>query len=136
MAKSNFKLLAKVLRHNQTEIEGHLWQYLRDRRLGGYKFRRQHPIKGFILDFNCPQKKLAVELDGGQHDTNRQIEYDQNRTAILEKEGIKVLRYWDNEVLQNTDGTLMISSRNWKTDNENWLRSIPLTAGNIYFSLQ
>jgi type I restriction enzyme M protein len=106
LAKSNIKILAKVLRLNQTEIEGHLWQYLRDRRLGGYKFRRQHPMKGFILDFYCPQKKLAVELDGGQHDTNHQIEYDQNRTAILEKEGIKVIRYWDNEVLQNTDGIL------------------------------
>jgi very-short-patch-repair endonuclease len=79
---------------------------LRDRRLGGYKFRRQHPIKNFILDLYCPEKKLAVELDGGQHDTKHQIEYDQNRTAILEKEGIKVLRYWDNEVLKYADGIL------------------------------
>ena len=99
-------IFARKLRHNQTEIEGHLWQYLRDRRLGGYKFRRQHPIKDFILDFYCPEKKLAVELDGGQHDTNQQIIYDQNRTAILEKENIKVLRFWDNEALQNTDGIL------------------------------
>jgi very-short-patch-repair endonuclease len=106
LVKSNIKINAKILRHNQTEIEGYLWQYLRDRRLGGYKFRRQHPIKNFILDFYCPEKKLSVELDGGQHDTTRQIEYDQNRTAILEKEGIKVLRYWDNEVFQNTDGIL------------------------------
>jgi very-short-patch-repair endonuclease len=106
LAKSKFKTLAKILRHNQTEIEGYLWQYLRDRRLGGYKFRRQHPIKDFILDFYCPGKKLAVELDGGQHDTTHQIEYDQNRTSSLEKEGIKVLRYWDNEVLQNTNGIL------------------------------
>ena len=106
MAMNKYITLAKILRHNQTEIEGHLWQYLRDRRLGGYKFRRQHPIKDFILDFYCPEKKLAVELDGGQHDTNQQIIYDQNRTAILEKENIKVLRFWDNEALQNTDGIL------------------------------
>jgi len=106
LTKSKIMIFARKLRHNQTEIEGHLWQYLRDRRLGGYKFRRQHPIKDFILDFYCPEKKLAVELDGGQHDTNQQIIYDQNRTAILEKENIKVLRFWDNEALQNTDGIL------------------------------
>lgn len=106
LAKSTIKTLAKILRHNQTETEGYLWQYLRDRRLGGYKFRRQHPIKEYILDFYYPEKKLAVELDGGQHDTDQQIEYDQKRTASLEKEGIKVLRYWNNEVIQNTNGVL------------------------------
>jgi very-short-patch-repair endonuclease len=106
LAKNTINTLAKILRHNQTEIEGYLWQYLRDRRLGGYKFRRQHPLKKYILDLYCPEKKLAVELDGGQHDTIQQIEYDQKRTASLEKEGIKVLRYWDNEVIQNTNGVL------------------------------
>jgi very-short-patch-repair endonuclease len=106
LAKNTINNLAKILRHNQTEVEGYLWQYLRDRRLGGYKFRRQHPLKKYILDLYCPEKKLAVELDGGQHDTTQQIEYDQKRTASLEKEGIKVLRYWDNEVIQNTNGVL------------------------------
>ena len=106
MVKSKIKNVPKILRNSQTEIEGYLWQYLRDRRLGGYKFRRQHPIKEYILDFYCPEKKLAVELDGGQHDTNQQIEYDQKRTASLEKEGIKVLRYWNNEVIQNANGVL------------------------------
>jgi very-short-patch-repair endonuclease len=106
LAKSKIKTFAKILRHNQTEIEGHLWQYLRDRRLGGHKLRRQHPIKEYILDIYYPQKKLAVELESGQHDTTHQIKYDKNRTAILEKDGIKVLRHWDNEVIQNTNGIL------------------------------
>lgn len=106
MVKSNIKIFARQLRKNQTEMESRLWQYLRDRRLGGYKFRRQHPVSGYILDFYCPEKKVAVELDGGQHDLAEQMEYDQIRTDILEKMGIKVLRYWDNAVLQNLDGVL------------------------------
>ena len=106
MVKNKIKVIAKILRHNQTEIEGYLWQSLRNRRLGGYKFRRQHPIKDFVLYFYCPEKKLVVELDGDQHDTIQQMNHDQSRTTILEKEGVKVLRYWNNEVLQNTDGIL------------------------------
>jgi very-short-patch-repair endonuclease len=106
LVKSNIKIFARQLRKNQTEMESRLWQYLRDRRLGGYKFRRQHPVSGYILDFYCPEKKVAVELDGGQHDLAEQMEYDQIRTDILEKMGIKVLRYWDNAVLQNLDGVL------------------------------
>jgi very-short-patch-repair endonuclease len=98
--------LAKTLRKNQTEAEGYLWQFLRDRRLAGYKFRRQYPIGNYILDFYCPQKKLAIELDGGQHGTDRGLAYDQQRATILEKYGIKVLRYWDNEVFQNTNDIL------------------------------
>ena len=106
MVESNIKNFARLLRKYQTEMESHLWQYLRDRRLGGYKFRRQHPVCGYILDFYCPEKKVAVELDGGQHDLDEQMEYDQIRTNILESVGIKVLRYWDNAVLQNPDGVL------------------------------
>jgi very-short-patch-repair endonuclease len=106
MVESNIKIFARLLRKNQTEMESRLWQYLRDRRLGGYKFRRQHPVKRYILDFYCPEKKVAVELDGGQHDLDEQMEYDQIRTNILESVGIKVLRYWDNAVLQNPDGVL------------------------------
>jgi very-short-patch-repair endonuclease len=73
MVKSKIKNLVKILRQNQTEIEGYLWQYLRDRRLGGYKFRRQHPLKEKYLKY-IALKKLVVELDGGQHDTTQQIE--------------------------------------------------------------
>ena len=86
--------LAKTLRKDQTDVEGFLWQFLRAKRLQGYKFRRQHPIGGYILDFYCPEKKLAIEVDGGQHSEDNQMVYDQNRTAILEKDGIRVLRFW------------------------------------------
>ncbi len=102
--KNDAITLAKELRANQTEAETHLWQFLRARRLGGYKFHRQHPIGNYILDFYCPEKKLAVELDGGQHATADQMAYDQNRSAIFEKMGIKVLRHWDHDVFQNTEG--------------------------------
>jgi very-short-patch-repair endonuclease len=106
MAKSKHKALARTLRKNQTDIEGLMWQYLSDRRLGGYKFRRQHPIGNYIVDFYCPKRKLAIELDGGQHDYPKQVDYDENRTTFLVRKGIKVLRYWDNEVLINTEGIL------------------------------
>jgi very-short-patch-repair endonuclease len=106
LVESNIKNFARQLRKNQTEMESRPWQCLRDRRLVGYKFRRQHLVKEFILDFYCPEKKLAVEMDGGQHDSPDQMAYDQNRTKILEKEGIKVLRYWDNETYQNLNGVL------------------------------
>jgi very-short-patch-repair endonuclease len=106
MANNKLTILARILRRNQTEIEGRLWQHLRNRRLGGFKFRRQHPVIGYILDFYCPEKRLAVELDGSQHDLPDQMDHDQNRTNALENEGIKVIRYWDNEVLQNLDGIL------------------------------
>jgi len=104
--KSDTITLAKELRANRTEAETHLWQFLRARHLGGYKFRRQHPIGNYILDFYCPEKKLAVELDGGQHAAIDQMIHDQNRTATLAEMGIIVLRYWDHEVFQNTDGVV------------------------------
>jgi type I restriction enzyme M protein len=100
------KHLARALRKNQTEIEGHLWQFLRGRQLGGYKFRRQHPIGAFVVDFYCPEKKLAIELDGDQHADSGHISYDENRTAILDMKGIKVLRYWDSDVLNDTNSVL------------------------------
>jgi very-short-patch-repair endonuclease len=106
MPMNRNKPLARTLRKNQTEIEGHLWQFLRGRQLGGYKFRRQHPIGAFIVDFYCPEKKLAVELDGDQHAEPGHISYDENREAILDKEGVKVLRYWDSDVLNDTNSVL------------------------------
>jgi very-short-patch-repair endonuclease len=98
--------LDKSLRKNQTDAEGYLWQFLRDRRLAGYKFRRQYPCASYILDFYYPQKKLAIEFDGGQPGTVHGLAYDQHRTSILEDHGIKVLRYWDAGVFQNTNGIL------------------------------
>jgi very-short-patch-repair endonuclease len=78
---------AKNLRRNQTDCESILWQYLRGKRLNDIKFRRQVPIDKYIVDFAALSKKVIVELDGSQHLENNQFDYDQNRTANLEKLG-------------------------------------------------
>lgn len=96
---------ARELRANMPEAEQKLWYYLRAHRFSGYSFRRQHPISAnYIADFVCLDKKLIIELDGGQH--SEQQEYDAKRTVHLEKEGYKVLRFWNNEVFQNTEVVL------------------------------
>ena len=95
---------ARTLRGNATEAEKRIWSKLRDRRLAGHKFRRQVPIGPYIVDFFCPDGKLIVEVDGGQHalDAAR----DEKRTNWLESEGYRVVRFWNNVVLGNTDGVL------------------------------
>jgi very-short-patch-repair endonuclease len=95
---------ARRLRCRQTDAERLLWFRLRDRRLAGLKFKRQVSIDRFIVDFFCADAKLIVELDGGQHDQNR--ERDANRTSILEAMGYLVLRYWNNDVMRNAEGVL------------------------------
>lgn len=95
---------ARNLRKNQTDAEKLLWQHLRNRQMLGQKFRRQFPIDTYIVDFACLEVKLTIELDGGQH--TEQIEYDQRRTEQLQKRGFKVIRFWNNDVLQNTTGVL------------------------------
>jgi very-short-patch-repair endonuclease len=95
---------ARELRRNSTDAEARLWFRLRDRQLHGLKFRRQHRIGPFIADFYCDESRLVVELDGGQHFDAAQA--DARRTAYLESEGILVLRFWNNDVLSNTDGVL------------------------------
>ena len=95
---------ARRLRQTQTEAERKLWLRLRDRGLGGVKFRRQHPIGPFITDFCCTEAKLIVELDGGQHALQKQA--DTERTAFLEGQGYRVFRFWDNEVLNSADAVL------------------------------
>ena len=95
---------ARALRANQTEAETRLWQSLRDRQLAGAKFRRQTPVGPYIADFVCLAAKLIVELDGGQHAEN--AEADAVRTAWLEGRGFRVLRFWNNDVLVNTEGVL------------------------------
>jgi very-short-patch-repair endonuclease len=95
---------ARRLRRHQTDAERILWFRLRDRRLAGWKFRRQKSLNGFIVDFCCPDAKLVVELDGGQHASRS--EQDALRTKSLEKSGYLVLRFWNNDVLSNTEGVL------------------------------
>ena len=89
--------LPNKLRHRMTDAEQLLWRALRSRQLGGYKFRRQHPFDDFILDFVCLEKRVVVEIDGGQH-AERQ-ESDKMRSEQLVKAGFSILRFWNHEVL-------------------------------------
>jgi thiazole synthase len=95
----------KELRHNQTDAEQLLWQCLRNKALG-VKFRRQHPIEPYIADFFCASANLVIELDGSQHGEKAAMLYDEKRTRFFEKQGCKVLRFWNNEILQNTQSVL------------------------------
>ncbi len=95
--------IARTLRQNITEAEQKLWLALRSRRLGSLKFRRQHRIGPYIVDFVCLEGRLVVEVDGGQHAESTQ---DINRDAWLQKEGYTVLRFWNHDVLGNLDGVL------------------------------
>lgn len=94
----------KELRQNSSDAEKYLWYFLRARRLGGYKFRRQHLIYPFVVDFICLEKKLIVELDGGQH--AEQLQYDKKRTAYLNMKGYQVLRFWNDEIFNETNAVL------------------------------
>lgn len=94
---------AKTLRTGMTDAERRLWSRLRGEQLG-VKFRRQHPIGTYVLDFVCLDQKLAIEVDGSQH--LDQQPYDERRTAWLEGHGWSVLRFWANEVLSDTDAVV------------------------------
>src|SRR4051812_18723658 len=97
---------ARRMRHEQTDAERKMWSLLRDRKLQGFKFRRQHPIDGYIVDFICIRAKLAVELDGGQHGDRDQLSYDAKRTQRLSQLGIRVFRFDDADVLRTPDVVL------------------------------
>lgn len=98
---------ARELRKNLTEAEELLWQLLRNRQLNNLKFRRQHPLKaGFILDFYCAELKLGIEIDGGYHNQKEQKEYDAERTKIINEYGIRIIRFTNEQVLQNTEQIL------------------------------
>ena len=92
---------ARELRLTMTDAERRLWSALRGRRLQGYKFRRQHPLGPFVLDFACIEHRLVIEADGGQHADS---ESDERRTAWLEARGWRVIRFWNNEILTNPEG--------------------------------
>jgi very-short-patch-repair endonuclease len=93
---------ARDLRQSETDAERKLWYQLRAGRLNGMKFRRQHPVPPYIVDFYCEAMQLVVELDGSQHN----VEFDRERTRFLEMRGLKILRYWDNEVLEQMGAVL------------------------------
>ena len=95
--------IARHLRRNATDVERVLWRELREK-FPGQRFRRQHPIGQHIADFACPEMKLAVELDGGQHAARS--EADDARTEYLAAHGYRVIRFWNNDVLENLQGVL------------------------------
>ena len=97
---------AKELRTRSTDAERLLWRHLRAKRMDGLKFRRQHPMGKYIVDFVCLEKKIVIELDGGQHTEPAAEAYDGLRDNRLEKQGYRVLRFWDNDVLLNIQGIL------------------------------
>jgi very-short-patch-repair endonuclease len=104
---------ARELRKIPTEAEKTLWKALRRDQLG-VSFRRQHPIGRYVLDFYCPSAGLAVEVDGGQHAAGNQQEIDQRRDQWLLANGIRMLRFWNNEVLSNLEGVLQTIVRDLK----------------------
>ena len=95
--------LQRTLRNSMTDAETHLWQRLRGRQLAGCKFRRQHPYLDFVLDFVCLEKNVIVEVDGGEH---LESERDQLRDRRLREAGFQVLRFWNNQVLTDTDAVV------------------------------
>ncbi|MES2049547.1 MAG: endonuclease domain-containing protein [Pseudomonadota bacterium] len=104
--QEDLKTWAKEMRKKMPDAEVLLWKLLRNRSIAGAKFRRQHPVGRYILDFYCDEKKLAIELDGSQHVD--QSEYDQQRDVYLNTLGIRVLRFWNNQMLQETEAVLEV----------------------------
>jgi very-short-patch-repair endonuclease len=92
---------AKKLRENATTAEEMMWLELRNNQLEGYKFRRQHPLLNYIADFYCHQLKLVIEIDGGYHQTAEQKKLDAERTSAIEFQGLKVIRFTNEEVISN-----------------------------------
>ncbi len=100
------KARARELRKNATDPEEFLWQFLRRKQINNARFRRQHPYKGYILDFYCRELKLAIELDGSGHLEEAQRAHDEQRTKELNEDGIQVLRFWNSDALNNTETVL------------------------------
>ena len=97
---------SQELRHHPTEAESKLWRVLRSHQTNDVHFRRQHAIGNYIVDFCSPRQKLVIELDGGQH--IEQEAYDNERTAFLSSKGYRVLRFWNNDVLNDLDGVMRV----------------------------
>jgi very-short-patch-repair endonuclease len=119
---------ARKLRRKQTKAEQALWFLLRDRRFDGFKFRRQYPVGPYILDFYCPQAQMAIELDGGGHNIGSQKQYDQKRTDFLTSAGIRVLRFWNNQVFREMEAVRTVvfnSLQNFSNVNPSPLVPLP-----------
>jgi very-short-patch-repair endonuclease len=131
--------LARRLRHASTDVEMRLWQKLRNKQLG-FDFRRQHPVGQIVLDFYCAALRLAIELDGGQHNAGDQEARDRRRDDWLAARGVTVLRFWNSDVTRNLSGVSerikliaeglyasnMTPTRRWRAD-------LPLSGGGTSF---
>jgi len=104
--KKGLKTLRRNLRRNQTEAEKELWTHLRRRQVGGYKFIRQYSVGNYIIDFYCADKRLAIEIDGGQHAKNVE-QKDKMKEMYLGMRNIKVIRFWNIEIFKNIEGVLI-----------------------------
>lgn len=105
-SRSTLTNIARRLRTDQTDTEQLMWSLLRAKRFDGFKFRRQHPMKGCVLDFYCPLLKLNIELDGGQHFEPNAIEKDRRRDQMLQSLGITILRFEDRAFFKNREGVM------------------------------
>jgi len=106
---------AKEMRRDPTPAELSLWRLVRNRRLTGYKFRRQHPFGPYILDFYCPSARLVIELDGDTHATPEGKQADAERERYLKRRGIEVIRFWNTEIADNPDGVLNLLAETCQT---------------------
>ena len=116
-----FKKRRRELRRNHTDAERLLWSRLRDRQFFGVKFFRQYSVGPYILDFFCPKTGLAIELDGGQHAEKENQNFDLARTEYLKGQGIAVLRFWNNDVMQNREGVLERIAERINSADPGWL---------------
>ena len=99
------------MRRAAPDAEKRMWSILRSRKLSGFKFRRQYPVGGFIVDFYCVKERMAIALDGGQHGDEKNLKYDERRTARLNELGVRVMRFWDRDVLKETEA---VAETIWK----------------------
>ena len=109
------RLHCRELRKNQTDLERLLWMQLRNKQLEGVKFFRQYSIGAYIVDFYSPRLRLAIEVDGGQHNETINKQKDIARTRYLQNNGVKLIRFWNNDVLRNLEGvleTILLNLRN------------------------
>ncbi len=105
-APSSIFVKARILRDNMTSAEMRLWEYLKNKQLEGFKFRRQHPIHLFIADFYCHELKLIIELDGGYHNEEDQILKDKERTELLKFQDVSIIRFKNEEIENDIEKVL------------------------------
>jgi very-short-patch-repair endonuclease len=127
---------ARRLRGEPTLVETRLWSKLRGGQIDGHSFRRQHPAGAYVLDFYCPELRLAIELDGGQHNFDRHALSDRRRDNWLAERGVRTIRFWNVDVLQNLSGVLdgiaataAELAANQKTPPPRWRADLPLSGG-------